>query len=667
MPKKSVRLRSEVAGVLFIALTPLLFLSLISADSSKNYIGLIGTEVAKWLFDYFGSGAYLFPLLTLKLSIGCFRRSKTISNTAFMLGSISLLLSVCGLISVFFSSPTLSGGRLGDELIKPFLLPYLNSVGTSIVLATLLIISIILTTGFSLTGVAEKLKAIFARSTPAPRAEKSKPQSHITPEISTGEIKEQTIPVINTHKVCKTSLEDERPATASPAVAGDYQYPPLSLLDPPKHLDSKIIQQELVDNSLILETKLRDFNVHGHIVEVHPGPVITRYEFEPAPGIKINKVINLADDLAVAMKAASVRVIAPIPGKSVVGIEVPNKQREIISLVEVLSSDNFRRKGGKLALALGKDTAGNPYVTDLTRMPHLLVAGATGSGKSVTLNTIICSILYNASPARVRLVMLDPKMLELGVYDDIPHLLVPVVTDVKKAAGVLYWAIEQMEERYRLLADKGVRNIDQYNEYIKKDKEAEPLPYIVMIIDEFADLIMTTAKEVETLITRLAQMSRAVGIHMIIATQRPSVDVITGIIKANFPCRISFKVSSRTDSRTILDTMGAEKLLGLGDMLFVPPGSSEMLRLHGALVTEKEISRVVKFMRRQGQPQYDTSLLEASTEAPTAAGSQDDYDEIYDQAVEFAVQRGEISISMLQRYFRVGYNRAARMVEVMER
>jgi S-DNA-T family DNA segregation ATPase FtsK/SpoIIIE len=372
------------------------------------------------------------------------------------------------------------------------------------------------------------------------------------------------------------------------------------------------------------------------------------------------------------MKALSVRIVAPVPGKSVVGLEIPNSKRETVVLRDILSSREFRNMNTKLALALGKDIAGKPYVTDLAKMPHLLVAGATGSGKSVSVNSIICSILFNATWDEVKFLMIDPKRLELGIYNDIPHLLVPVVMEPRHAANALRWATEEMDQRYRLLADKGVRNIDQYNTLVENgsfngdEEELEKLPYIVIVVDEFADLILMSGREVETLLTRLAQMARAVGIHLVIATQRPSVDIITGLIKANFPCRISFRVSSKTDSRTILDKNGAEKLLGMGDMLFLPPGSSQLVRVHGSAVTEEEIKALVDFLIQQGPPEYDTSIIQDREDEEKKAESEE-YDELYDQAVDLVVKTNKASISMVQRRLRIGYNRAARMIELMER
>jgi len=423
------------------------------------------------------------------------------------------------------------------------------------------------------------------------------------------------------------------------------------------------------------------------VVEVRPGPVITMYEYEPAPGVKINKIVGLSDDLALALRAISVRIVAPIPGKAAVGIEIPNSIREPVYLKDILSREEFSKAESKLTLALGKDIFGNPFVTNLAKMPHLLVAGATGTGKSVSLNSMVCSLLYKADPEEVKFLMIDPKRLELSVYDGIPHLLHSVVYDPKAAAQVLRWATEEMGIRYRLMAEKGVRNIERYNQKVEKElKEARRkggtllkgtegledrtgenltlLPYIVVVIDELADLMMVSARDVEASLTRLAQMARAAGIHLLLATQRPSVDVLTGVIKANFPTRISFQVSSKTDSRTILDANGAEHLLGSGDMLFLPPGTSRLMRVHGAYVAEVEILRVVEFWKKQGHPVYDQSILKIK-EGTTEAES-DGFDEMYDQAVAVVAESRQASISMLQRKLRVGYNRAARMIEKME-
>jgi len=422
----------------------------------------------------------------------------------------------------------------------------------------------------------------------------------------------------------------------------------------------------------VLQSKAAEFGVLGAVTEIHPGPVVTTYEFKPDAGIKYSKVVGLADDLALAMEAESIR-IDRMSGRGTVGIEIPNEVRETISLREILESDTFRKAPSRLTIALGKTVSGDTYVTDLATMPHLLIAGATGQGKSVGLNCMISSILYKATPDEVRLILVDPKRLELGVYEDIPHLLTPVVTDPKVASNVLKWTVAEMEKRIRKLASEGVRNIEQYNNIIRAEKGTPPEPgedplkplhYIVVIIDELADLMMVSSHEVEESITRLAQMARAVGIHLILATQRPSVDVLTGLIKANFPSRISFKVSARVDSRTILDSIGAEHLLGKGDMLFVPPSSGRLTRIHGAYVTEQEIARLTEFLRTTGRPSYDDTV--GKPERTTEAADVEDKDELFDEAVRFVVQSGQASTSMLQRRFRIGFSRAGRLIDVME-
>jgi S-DNA-T family DNA segregation ATPase FtsK/SpoIIIE len=439
-----------------------------------------------------------------------------------------------------------------------------------------------------------------------------------------------------------------------------YTLPSLELLSV---YDTSLLRpskDELFANSSLLESKLLDFDVQGKITRVHPGPVVTLYEFEPAPGVKINRVVTLADDLTLALRAQSTRV-SPIPGKATIGIEVPNKQREVVSLREIISSEGFSNSPSKLTLALGKDIFGTPVVADLAKMPHLLVAGATGAGKSVSINSMVMSILYKASPAEVKLMMIDPKLLELSMYEDIPHLISPVITNPKKAAEALKKMVFEMERRYRLLAEKGSRNIESFNQ---QSSEEEKIPYIIIFIDELADLMFASSNEVEDSITRLAQMARAAGIHLIIATQRPSVDVITGLIKANFPARISFQVFSKIDSRTILDSQGAEQLLGKGDMLLMLPGS-RIIRVHGALITEDEITAVTAFIKSQGRPDY--SIFEdIPAEAPVTEEAAQERDEMYYKAVEFAESVGEVSISSLQRRFKIGYNRAARIMEIME-
>ncbi|MGM0576609.1 MAG: DNA translocase FtsK 4TM domain-containing protein [Myxococcota bacterium] len=482
----------------------------------------------------------------------------------------------------------------------------------------------------------------------------------------------------------------------------EFELPTLSFLDYKAPKGQTYDRELLRENAQKLEAKLSDYKVDGRVVEIHPGPVVTMYEFKPAPGVKISKIANLSDDLAMALSALRIRIVAPIPGKDVVGIEVPNKTREIVWLKENLSDASYARSKSMLSLALGKDIVGTPTSMNLAKAPHLLVAGATGAGKSVAINSFICSLLYKATPEQVRMIMIDPKMLELSIYDGIPHLLLPVVTDPKQAATALRWAVKEMERRYKRMADLGVRNLDNYNKKVEKllsdpdaglpdklamakarreargeedpegvvlDTDGEPLetlPYTVVLIDELADLMMVAGKDVELCIARLAQMARAAGIHLILATQRPSVDVITGLIKANFPTRISFRVSSKVDSRTILDQGGAENLLGMGDMLYLAPGASAPKRVHGCFVSEEEVHLIVRHLKDQGEPDYQLGILDTDDDVLDKSGDDEEYDELYDHAVRIVAETQNASISFLQRKLKIGYNRSARIVEKME-
>jgi S-DNA-T family DNA segregation ATPase FtsK/SpoIIIE len=468
---------------------------------------------------------------------------------------------------------------------------------------------------------------------------------------------------------------------------GPYRLPDVSMFQDPPRGARTYDRDSLIMNSRILEKKLSDFGVGGNVVKVHPGPVVTMYEFEPASGIKVQRIVSLQDDLALALRALSVRIIAPLPGKAVVGVEVANAERETVYLRELLESEKFRDSDARLPVALGKDIFGNPVDADLAKMPHLLVAGATGTGKSVFLNSLLCSILCRRTPDELKLLLIDPKLLELSIYAHIPHLIADVVTNPKRASAALAGIVRKMEERYQLMAALQVRSIQQFNERCEREitagnktfrlkpgpdedegmeVEYRPLSYIVVVIDELADLMVVCAKDVEESLQRLAQMARAAGIHLVLATQRPSVDVLTGVIKANFPARISFQVSSKIDSRTVLDQNGADQLLGSGDMLFLPPGTSKMQRLHGAFVTEGEVGNLTAFLREQGAPCFEEDLVQIAVESEDGPGGADDVDEMYDQAVAIVAQTRNASISYVQRRLKIGYNRAARIVEHME-
>jgi S-DNA-T family DNA segregation ATPase FtsK/SpoIIIE len=495
-------------------------------------------------------------------------------------------------------------------------------------------------------------------------------------------------PLIPRLRIARKESETDEASFAvptTPPAPGQYTLPSLQLLDVYEEGNHGPDPKALEANARILEEKLADFGVQGSVVDICPGPVITMYEYAPAPGIKISRIVSLTDDLSMALRAVSIRVVAPIPGKAAIGIEIPNVERDLVSIRTVLENKVFSASSASLTIALGKDTTGQPAVANLAKMPHLLIAGATGTGKSVCINTILSSLLYRNTPNELRLLLVDPKRIELSTYEGIPHLIHPVVTDAKLATKALRWAVQEMELRYKLLADKGARNIEGYNKALAREKLGDeisagsvepsegaelrhhPLPYMVIIIDELADLMMVASREVEESIMRLAQMARAAGIHLMLATQRPSVDVLTGVIKANIPTRISFQVSSRVDSRTILDTMGAENLLGSGDMLFLPPGTAKLQRIHGAFISEAEVHKLTEFWR--AQQLIEDPLKERvnfQDQSSNSDISEDEMDEKYEEAIELVLETRQASISMLQRRLRVGYNRAARMIEMME-
>ena len=709
----------------------------VTGNNVENSVGMIGAYFSGGLASMFGSGSFFFPVITVFLSWALVR-GKGFYNLPLILSSgLLFLVGLCSLLAIqfdvdpFFGSSVPVGGLIGHSL-GGFLIDWLNPSGAVLTLITLLFVAFLVMTRIPvkvlMKGLGNLFKIIAAASMMAIVKITNialKGLSAIKTFIGKIQTVRQEIrksqksvaqPLIITRNrttepsVKKPGKKETKEETAEFVVQdhfsfmstpGKYQVPPLSLLEePPPGRDTQDdkARDEILASSAILEKKLLDFGIDGRVVQVLPGPVITLFEYEPAPGIKVSRIVSLTDDLSLALRCVGLRILAPVPGKPVVGIEIPNMRRETIYFKDVMTSDVFQESTSKLTLVIGKDITGEPAVQDLATTPHLLMAGSTGSGKSVGLNAMICSILLNATPDEVKMIMIDPKMLELSVYDGIPHLISPVVTNPKKAAAALQWAVNEMESRYKIMAECGVRNIGGFNELaeklqkeyeleLKKNKKAnkgiklendeddetmipEPpakLPYIVILIDELADLMMVASKGVEDSLTRLAQMARAAGIHLIVATQRPSVDVLTGIIKANFPTRMSYKVTSRVDSRTILDAMGADKLLGKGDMLFLPPGTSKLHRLHGVMVSDEEIQRIVEFIKKQAKPHYQEDIFDAVVQEEKSEGEDEPYDEKYDEALAIVAKDRQASISYIQRRLRIGYNRAARIIETMER
>lgn len=658
-----------------------------SIGKAHNFFGTVGAHLAGAAFFLLGFSAFWLVMILLALSFNSFRGRPVSSPIVSTISALTLVVSFCGILSLKFPEEVsfkggnlIAGGLVGislADLAKNFL----NQAGAYLFLITVFIISLMAAThlslGWLLSSVGRWVLGIFRRGADMIKKRIERRKRARKTLLARQKIKSKPrVTIVKPKPEPKAKLEQE--SFAFMYTAGKLKLPSLDLLkDPPEGKGAEIQKESLEMNARRVERKLADFGVEGEVIEILPGPVITMYEYKPAPGVKISKVAGLSDDLALALRASSIRIVAPIPGKAAIGIEIPNNQREMVFLKEILSSTSYKDSKYELPIALGKDITGAPVVADLTKMPHLMVAGATGAGKSVSINTMINSLLFKLSPDVVRFLMIDPKRIELSVYQDIPHLLHPVVTQPKEATKALKWAVQEMERRYMLLSDRGVRNINTYNRKVLKEQKSEPaddsegktktLPYIILIIDELADLMMASSREVEEAITRLAQMARAAGIHLIIATQRPSVDVLTGIIKANFPARISFQVSTRVDSRTILDAMGAETLLGEGDMLFMPPGAGRIMRIHGAYVSEEETKDIADFIRNQQKPDYDTNILSDIARDDIFEEEEMELDEKYDQAVEVVLQTGQASISMLQRKLRVGYNRAARMIEVMEK
>jgi len=735
---------NELTGLLFCVSALLLFLALASyspldpslnsasvltgSEAARNWIGIVGAFVSDLVLQFFGVGAFLVPAFLIGLGLRWFRSRRVVSPVAKCIGGIWLLMFVPAMLALLpgharwlnvIPIEGLLGRILGDALIH-----YFNVAGAYIVCTTVLAVALYLSTAFSFAAVRVWAPTRFAfvlalwnrykdwqqvrakrsmqRELEKRRAERPRVTAHLIPAAAQSQSALYTPPPVATGIERMTRSEPVReippasenvapevneradngvkPKTTMPRIAGGYKLPSSSLLHRPDEQQA-VDAGELKLLAAVLTEKYAEFDVHGQVTQINPGPVVTTFEFKPEAGIKYTRITGLTDDLCLALKAESI-LIERMAGKSTVGIQVPNREREIIWLRENIESSEFIGSKSKLTLALGKDINGRIVTAELAGMPHLLIAGSTGTGKSVAINAMIMSILYKSTPDQVRLVLVDPKRLELGNYEGVPHLYTPIITEPKLAANALRNAVREMERRLKLLAEKGVRNIDQYNKLFDddatqslfaEDSEERPLPYIVIIIDELADLMMLDAGNVEESITRLAQMARAVGIHLVLATQRPSVDVITGLIKANFPARISFRVATKVDSRTILDANGAEALLGRGDMLYLPAGTARVIRLHAPFVTEKEIAAVVEFWKSQATAEYQQQFLEAPKEEREAAEGdeglpgEDENDPMFNDAVRLVVEFGKASTSLLQRRLRIGYGRAAHLIDLMER
>jgi len=694
-----------------------------SSDNIANAVGASGAWVADVLLILLGYLAYLLPVMLIYRAFVLFRERKKTADfhwSMFALrgtGFVLTLLGATALASMHFLSelPESAGGILG-RAIALMALPVLDLIGASLVFLTLLCVGITLATGLSwidlVDGTGKVCLGLWQRISLSyrkwqdERQEQQQTRKAITQRkqaLDTFKEKEKNRKPIKIAPVKKKAVEpssrvqqEKQGKLFNTADVGEL--PPISLLDEwVESLNAGYSSDALEAMSKLLEIKLKDFGIDITVEAINPGPVITRFEVQPAPGVKVSRISNLVKDLARSLAVSSVRIVEVIPGKTVIGIEIPNERKELIQLGQVLSAPEFDEAKSPISLALGHDIGGNPVVVDLAKMPHLLVAGTTGSGKSVGINAMILSILFKSSPKHVRLIMIDPKMLELSVYDGIPHLLTPVITDMKDAANGLRWCVAEMERRYRLMSAMGVRNLAGFNKKVhdaakagnpiqdplwkpdpllseeeQSPDELEELPVIVVVVDELADMMMVVGKKVEELIARIAQKARAAGIHLILATQRPSVDVLTGLIKANIPTRISFMVQSKVDSRTILGEGGAEQLLGHGDMLFLPPGGGVAQRVHGAFVDDDEVHRVVADWKLRGEPHYIESITtESGSEAiPVLGGGEEEGSEeddvLYDEAVHFVTQSRKASISAVQRKLRIGYNRAARMIEAME-
>jgi DNA segregation ATPase FtsK/SpoIIIE, S-DNA-T family len=674
----------EAKGILALALAGFGFVALYAYDPTlhpldqSSPVGPVGGWLGWGSFHAFGYAGYLFPLLLTLYGVSAFVRPRMAHGWQAGAGLAILLVSATGILAR--ASDTLAefrvhkGGVVGWAVSEGLRLS-IGTAGTWIILLALIPLGVLFVTRIPYSVLSRGLRARFGRLR-RPEGKKGRSQGAapagppaIPAGMPAGLTTAAEVPprlVVKEPPKVKSGLSEKGLAWQETFDFGKggaeaFKLPAVGLLAAPPASSLQRTREELETNAQTLKKKLQDFGVDGHIVQASPGPVITSYEFEPASGVKVSQVVNLADDLALAMKVAAVRIIGPIPGRGTVAVEVPNPETTTVYLREILVSQEFVTTKGRLPLALGKDTTGNSVIADLASMPHLLIAGSTGSGKSVGLNTMICSLLYKATPADVRFLLIDPKRLELGVYEKIPHLLAPVVTDAKEASARLKWIVGKMDARYKQLQAKAVRNIEGYNKEVPPE---ERLPYWVVVVDELADLMMVSAGEVQNSLIRLAQIARAVGIHLIVATQRPSVDVVTGLIKANFPTRIAFQVASKVDSRTVLDANGAEQLLGRGDMIFVPPGQSRQMRVHGSWVSDKEVKAICEFLRTQGSAVYEHVELPSEEAGPGGGG--EDRDDVYWDAVNLVIAQRAASISFLQRRLGLGYPKAARFIDMME-
>ena len=700
------RLAQEVAALLLLGLAGFFLLALwthspvdpqglvaiFQAAGVHNAAGKAGALMAAYLISGLGLAAFILPLMFLGLAWQSHHEGLEDLGWLQTLSGLGVLLASAGLLSLAWPAVNwggdmmYGGGGLG-KLIAGGLRALLNPAGAALGLALFWLVSVMGATRLSYVGLMTRLGQTLRsawgqgrqQEEELPEAPPYQPRRPtVGRQVVTPAESEPEAPVLTPPVATAVAPEPEAPgpkARRAASAPGAYTLPGLDLLDASPPWNHQVQENAMLAQAEKLENTLRHFGVEGRVTAIMTGPVVSRFEYEPALGVKISKITGLADDLALALKALSIRIVAPVPGKGVLGIEVPNPKRQVVGLREILADAAYQKSASRLTLALGKDIMGVSVVTDLAKMPHLLIAGATGSGKSVGLNAMILSILFKATPEEVRFLMVDPKRIELSMYEDIPHLLHPVVFNPKEATTALHWAVGEMERRYAFLSDMAVRNIDGYNQKARA-KKADPrieegilprsLPYLVIVIDELADLMLVSSRDTEEYLIRLAQKARASGIHLIVATQRPSVDVITGLIKANFPTRISYQVSARTDSRVILDAMGAERLLGMGDLLFMPPGTSRLKRIHGPFVTEEEVTRVTEFIKAQAAPAYEAGITEMR-EAEEEVAENGERDEKYADAVELVAETRNASISMLQRRLRVGYNRAARMIETMEK